>query len=183
MGSTSLTGVNQWMAVMAEHMAQVCRDGNNDGNGHDHDDDSDEAKNLKHIRRTRGCTTGLISPSLDLSLGLVSREHNFLIIGKIWSFFGFMPLGAQQTDIMKLFVQTKCICESILMEVCTDKAPHSQSSLPRATTGNSSLPIVALHSFPSYLGHSFWQLTRSIEVIWATWVKKHRIDRFLPSQV
>ena len=68
---------------MAEHMAQVCRDGNNDGNGHDHDDDSDEAKNLKHIRRTRGCTTGLISPSLDLSLGLVSREHNFLIIGKI----------------------------------------------------------------------------------------------------
>ena len=24
MGSASLTGVNQWMAVMAEHMAQVC---------------------------------------------------------------------------------------------------------------------------------------------------------------
>ena len=89
MGSTSLTGVNQWMAVMAEHMAQVGRDGNDDGdngdddNGYDHDDDSDEAKNLEHHRRTRGCTTGLISPSLDLSLGLVSREHNFLIIGKI----------------------------------------------------------------------------------------------------
>ena len=86
MGSTSLTGVNQWMAVMAEHMAQVGRDENDDGdddNGYDHDDDSDEAKNLKHHRRTRGCTTGLISPSLDLSPGLVSREHNFLIIGKI----------------------------------------------------------------------------------------------------
>ena len=36
MGSASLTGVNQWMAVMAEHMAQVCH------NADDSDDGADE---------------------------------------------------------------------------------------------------------------------------------------------
>ena len=36
-GSSSLTGVNQWMAVMAEHMAQV-----HDDDGDDDDDDDDD---------------------------------------------------------------------------------------------------------------------------------------------
>ena len=53
-GSSSLAGVNQWMAVMAEHMAQVdddfdgdddhYDDDHDDDNGDDHDDDDDEAK-------------------------------------------------------------------------------------------------------------------------------------------
>ena len=35
MGSASLTGVNQWMAVMAEHMAQVCHNADDSDDGAD----------------------------------------------------------------------------------------------------------------------------------------------------